>query len=309
MEYSGQTDTCEYTLDGSILSGQFPQDDVFSIGLASIILIDEIAQLHGYAEGEIMDTLNSEEVLNYTVENEGLEMKQASDGTVDIKIDIDKKIPLITIENEYIEVSDLESIKEYISGDGSAQRTKGDIVFHKTGYDNEATVFVGEEGELTENTYKSILSILQVMFDSEEVVNYFEENYSSISVGNKEFSGFKIEINPEKSNMEEVVLGTDDTYQFIRITIDKELARAAATGNVEEEEEQQQQGNSSNGLNTGRANNDYRVSTSNGAKDATEYNGTLPDTGKNAIVAIVIIISIISLIMAGVKIYNYRDIK
>ena len=310
VEYSGQTDTCEYTLDGSIVSGQFPQDDVFSIGLASIILIDEIAQLHGYAEGEIMDTLNSEEVLNYTVDNEGLEMKQASDGTVDIKIDIDKKIPLITIENEYIEVSDLESLKEYISGDGSAQRTKGDIVFHKTGYDNEATVFVGEEGELTENTYKSILSILQVMFDSEEVVNYFKENYSSISVGNKEFSGFKIEVNPEKSNMEKVVLGTDDTYKFIRITIDKEVARVAAAGNVEEEQPQEEQEESSNnGLNIGRANTDYRVSTSNGSRDSTEYNGTLPDTGKNAIVVLAIIISIISLIMAGVKIYNYRDIK
>ena len=307
VEYSGQTDTCEYTLDGSILTTKFSQENALSAGIATMILIDAIGQLHGYKDGDLFDTLNSAEVVNYTVENEGFEIKESSDGSIDVKIDIDKKFTLVNVENAYIEVSDLEDIKEYISGDGFAQKSKGNIIMHKSGYDTEATVFVGEEGELTENAYKSVLSILQVMFNSEEVVDYFKENYGSITTENKEFRGFKIEINPEKSNTEEVVLGTDDTYKFIRITIDKELARAVATGNVKEEEQQE---NGNNGLNIGSNNTtDYRVSTSNGAKDATAYNGTLPDTGKNAIVAIAIIISIISLIMAGVKIYNYKDVK
>jgi len=168
-----------------------------------------------------MQTLQADGISDYTLDKEGLEVKEQADG-IQIKVDIAKKIPLFDFSNTYIEVSDLD--KALIAGDGFLQKSKGNLVFHKSGYGNEAVVFIGEKGKLTQNTYQSILSTLQVMFDTETVMHYFKQNYPNIALGNKEFSGFKIEINPEKSSMEQTVLGADNTYSFIRITINKELA-------------------------------------------------------------------------------------
>ena len=119
-------------------------------------------------------------------------------------MDITKKIPLVDFSNTYIEVSDLQDLKKYISGDGSAEKSKGNIWFNKSGYDGEYTLLVAEKGNLTENTYKSVLSILEVMFDNDKVIQHFKNNYPNISTGDKEFKGFNIKVNPkEKTQWEE----------------------------------------------------------------------------------------------------------
>ncbi len=192
-----------------------------------MILVDCIGQLHGYAEGELIENLNSVDITNYTIEKQGLEIKQFENGRGQIKINIAKKIPLADVSNTYITISDLEELKQYLVGDGMAQKSVGNIIFNKNGYGENVVVFVGEKNNLTQNTYRSILSILQVMFQTEKVVDYFERNYPNASFNNKQFGGFKIEVNPEKSSIEQNVLGNDNTYQFIRLTIDKSLVNNA----------------------------------------------------------------------------------
>lgn len=217
---SNVTTEVVYTLDGNILSTTLTQDNITG-AMASMYLIDSIGQLHGYEDGELFATLNSEEAMNYTLDNDGLEIKQFDNKHVSIKVDITKKIPLADFSNTYIEVSDLKNLKEYISGDGSAEKSKGNIYFHKDGYDGEYSLIVAEKNALTENTYKSMLSILEVMFDSKEPVSYFQNNFPNLSTSNKEFQGIKVEINPEKNDWEKTLLDSDDTYEFIRLTIDK----------------------------------------------------------------------------------------
>ena len=212
------TDTKEYTLDNNILSLEI--NDLTGSVITNV-LIDCVEQLHGYPEGEIGPTLQSEKITDYTLEKEGLEIKQNSDGESTVKIDISKKIPLLDFSKEYIEVEDLDFFKEYISGDGSAETKKGYIYINKSGYDGENTVLVAEKNKLTDNSYKSILSVIEVMFDSKEAVNYFKNNYSSIS-SNKEFVGFKIEINPNKTDFEKSIIPDNSGYKFLRITINKD---------------------------------------------------------------------------------------
>ena len=220
------TTNLEYTLEDSILSANFSGDDAFSGLAVTIVLTDSIGQLHGYSDGELFTTLNSDKISNYTVENEGFEIKEMSNKDYQIKIDISKKIPLIDVSKDYIEVSDLQESKRYIAGDGVVERSKGNIYFNKYGYDGKNTLLIAEKDNLTDNTYKSILSIIEVMFDSSKASDYFKTNYSGMSVGNKEFTGFKIEINPTKTSFEEKIIPSSG-YKFARITINTSLVNSA----------------------------------------------------------------------------------
>lgn len=219
--------TLQYKLNGNILSANFSSDNAFAGAVVSLYVADSVGQLHGYSDGEMLSTLSSDQIMNYTLEKEGIQISQGASGEFIFKLDITKKIPLLNFDDAYIEVSDLEGLKEFLVGGGSAQTGKGNVVFHKRGYDNELTVIVGEKSSLTKNTFRSIQSILEVMFETPKASSYFKANYPNSSFSNKEFTGFKIEVNPTKDSMEEAVLGKDDKYKFVRITIDKAKAKTA----------------------------------------------------------------------------------
>lgn len=224
---NGKTENVELLLQGNILSIEINQEDedAFTKAYVASSVIDIIGQLHGYQEGELSQTINSDKAKNYTLEKEGYEAENISETKFKIKVDITKKIPLVDFSNTYIEVSDLQDLKKYISGDGSAETSKGNIWFNKSGYEGEYTLLVAEKGNLTENTYKSVLSILEVMFDNDKVIQHFKNNYPNISTGDKEFKGFNIKVNPkEKTQREESLIPTDSGYEFVRIVIDKSLA-------------------------------------------------------------------------------------
>lgn len=289
----------EYILEGNILIANFSKDETLYGTIVTTVLLDCIGQLHGYSDGDVLSTLNSGDVSSYTIENEGFEVKQLSNESYQMKIDINKKFPLIDVSNIYIEALDLEELKDYISGNGSAQKSKGNIVFHKSGDDNDITVFVGEKDKLTENTYKSIISILQVMFNqNEKIVNYFKENYSSIS-GDKEFNGFKIEVNPEKSDMEKTVLGEDNTYKFIRITINKKLVSTTINETVVKKDNN----NDTKSFNT-KVNEIWTNEKSSNMSDKI-----IPYAGNNTLIIIVIILMIIASSIIFIKFRNLKDVK
>lgn len=302
---NSSTTNLEYTLEDSILSANFSGDDAFTGLAVTIVLTDSIGQLHGYSDGELFTTLNSDKISSYTIENEGFEARETSDKNYQIKIDISKKIPLIDVSNVYIEVSDLQDLKDYISGDGSAEKSKGNIWFNKSGYDGENTLLIAEKDNLTDNTYKSILSIIEVMFDSSKASDYFKTNYSGISVGNKEFTGFKIEINPTKTELEERLIPSNSGYKFARITIDKSLVNSAMNGtdkNTENKEVDDKIDNSNN----------INKESSNSIKeqDNTLPSGKLPQTGVNMTLTIISILTITLIAIIMYKKYNnYKDIK
>ena len=54
-------------------------------------VIDIIGELHGYQEGELAQTVNSDKAKNYTLEKEGYEVENISETKFKIKVDITKK--------------------------------------------------------------------------------------------------------------------------------------------------------------------------------------------------------------------------
>ena len=55
------------------------------------ILIDSLGQLHGYSEGEMLPTLNSDKIVDYTLENEWLMMSLSDSNELSVKVDISQK--------------------------------------------------------------------------------------------------------------------------------------------------------------------------------------------------------------------------
>ncbi len=219
-----------FTLNENVLSADISIID----SLPASILVDCVGQLHGYSDGETFSTLNSEKFLNYTLEKEGIEITDIDDNLSIIKIDITKKIPLVDMSENFIDVSDIQDKKEYLTNGGTIQWGKENVMFlcrdEQEDLWDDSTLFtilsVAEVEKLTSSSYKSILSVLEVMFGNKEVADYFNSQYSDFSEGDKEFDGFKVEINPVSDDWEEMTFG-NKFNEFIRITIDKDRVVSA----------------------------------------------------------------------------------
>ena len=236
----GEKIEVKYPVDGNIIfiEGDTTNEYDFLKVYMGAVLIECIGQLHGYEAGELTKTVNSEKVEKYTLENEGYKVEKISDTEVKIKIDVSKKIPLVDFSDVYIKVEDLDFLKEYIYGNGSAETSKGNVWFNKSGSNGEYTLLIAEKNKLTENTYKSLLSIIEVMFSDKMNINaveYFKLNYSDISKGDIVFKGFDIKVNPkDKTDWEETLIPSNSGYEFMRIIIDKQLVVSTLNGGNED---------------------------------------------------------------------------
>ena len=188
----------------------------------SKILIDCIEQFHGYAEGEFFDTLNTTQVANYTLADQGLRIETNSPSRFYTQINIAKVIPTLDV-NTYVKEEDLKDLSNNITGDGIAKFKKGNIVFYKYTVNDKDILTIGELGDFTYKIDKSILTVLKVMFGKDEPVNYFKTNYPSVD-SDKNFAGVTVEVNPIKTDVEQHVFSddqSDQSYKFVRITIDR----------------------------------------------------------------------------------------
>ena len=188
----------------------------------SKILIDCIEQFHGYAEGEFFDTLNTTQVANYTLADEGLRIETNSPSRFYTQINIATVIPTLDV-NTYVKEEDLTDLANNIKGDGIAKFKKGNIVFYKYTVNDKDILTIGELGDFTYKIDKSILTVLKVMFGTNAPVDYFKTNYPSVD-SDKNFAGYTVEVNPIKSDVEQHVFSddqSDQSYKFVRITIDR----------------------------------------------------------------------------------------
>lgn len=247
------------------------QEKALVDSMISMLLVDAVQQLHGVAPGAILPTLNDERTQNYTLQEQGLSLQKGTN-TVTIQFDIQKEIPLLSFEDVYITPEHLEQMKEYIAGDGSYQVRTGNVTFYKVGDGNEATITVGEEQELTNNAYRSILSGLQVMFGTTKASQYFEENYTDFSEGNKQIEGITIEIEPIKTEMEQTIF---EDAKIVRLTIDKQKVNQAMG----------EKGQDSN--------------TNNGIDNTIKKDESLPATG----ISVGVIVTIVAVLAVGIYAY------
>lgn len=219
-----------YELNENILSITVTAEDpnALVINLYGTEMIDIVGECHGYDVNESTSILAGVEESQLTLEEYGVVIESISDTSSILKIDINKKVPMADTSEKYLKVSDLikdENTKTRLMGEGKISATGRHININKYDLeDNKVVVCFSEALGFSYLSYNTMSSVVEVMFDSEEAREYFETNYSSINLGDKEFPGFKIEqyakVTPEEENG---ILGV--YMPFTRITIDKNMVK------------------------------------------------------------------------------------
>lgn len=191
-----------FKLEGNILSNEALKDEDLMV---TALLIDSVAQVNGYKEGELIDNFNAfpDEVSKYTIDKEGYELK-TNGNTSSFKMDITRQVPLIDLSGFYLKPSQFDMIAEIVSENsvgnetGAVSKLSYDIVIR----DDKSEIYIGEKEKLTDSAYKSILSALQVMYGP-EVVENFKSLYPSFKSEKTTVGAFTIETNYKMEDEEE----------------------------------------------------------------------------------------------------------
>lgn len=208
-----------WELDDSILSYEHITDEQL---MMVMILADSIGQVNGYEEGELKDTLNSPDIRNYTVENEGIEIKE-NGSYYSVKMDIDKKVPLVDLSDYYLTPEEFEIMTEILenSSSGNQMGKSLKMVYQLIADEDENVIYMGEKNELTQSAYKSVLSAIEVMYNKAAAQD-FPSLYSDFSEGNVWLNGVVVEIDPE---LDADLAGLFDGAQVVKLTFDNEYMK------------------------------------------------------------------------------------
>ena len=210
------TTTTVFTLKDNILQNTKLQDEEI---LTTLLVIDSIGQLQGYEKGKLSQSFNAfpDKVKEYTLENEGIELV-FDENKKSLKIDLTKKVPLIDMNEYYIQPEIFDYIEEIKKNNepGNQNGRSGNIAYDISLDKDINTIEIGQEEELSTSAYKSILSALEVMY-SKEVANHFKEIYPEFVNGKKTIEAFTIDTNYKRDDQENSVF--KDTKEVF-ITID-----------------------------------------------------------------------------------------
>ncbi len=123
-------------------------------------------------------------------------------------------------ENIYITSDFFNNIEPQVKGIGYYQQTIGSLIFYKSSYnDNLIRIIIGEQDELTDLTYKSILSTIKFMYEDE--YEEFASNFTELK--NLGYERYQITLNPTLDEIEKRYLQSYSDYKFVLIEITKEL--------------------------------------------------------------------------------------
>lgn len=221
LTISENTTIVNYELEGDILSYEHLTDDNI---LTAYFLADTIGQVNGYAYGEVLNNFNifTEEISDYTIEKEGFEINE-NNSYYSVKMNINKKVPLIDESTVYLKPSDLDTIKDIIDRNtvGNQSGKKSKLAYDVSFGNDESTICIGEKQENTESTYKSILSAIEVMY-GKEVAGYFETEYPEFEEGIAYHDGFTVECDVQIDTDEYPIFS--DT-KVVLVTIDNEYMK------------------------------------------------------------------------------------
>lgn len=253
--------TCEFELNGNIIAHTYDpmnNDSLYKHTFFTYI-INEISKLYDYEEYELFFTINSKQSDSYTLEKNGFK-KEKSGYVTSYKIDYTKKIPLVDYSNTYIKETDIaEHTKYYQDGSVFSFNTivENQFLWVNTD-DSNLEVIIGETKGVTQNSYKSLMTVLSIIFRNKKINSYFEGNIKEL---NKDLriDGVEIYIDDEqvKNNYSQYEAFKNMGFDFTYIKINKEVLKNAAESYVpttedkkeekeeneptEEKEEQEQQ--------------------------------------------------------------------
>ena len=213
----GTTTSYLFTLENRDLVYEINANDLTS-NLLFLVICDNIGQFHGLEVNDVTNYLSSIDLTTTAVD--GITLTQLENGNYQARINIDTKIDTSSLNTMYIELSDLESYRDFIEGSGTAQLEKGNLMFYKEGNNSTATILIGEKDSLTNLSYNSILSVVELLYPND--LENFKTSYPSLETIS--FDRYTITTNPELTGTLETLYGQyQDEYQFVLIEINKSL--------------------------------------------------------------------------------------
>ena len=213
----------EFKLENDILSNEnLSTEDL----MATMLVINGVGQTYGYKDGELSKNINTfaEDYRKYTLDKEGLELIiNGNDDKVSLKIDISKKVPLIDMDKFYLKVDDLDMISQLISEKqtGNQNGKIGNIGYNIVVGEKESTIQIGQDKNLSDSAYKSIITALEVMY-GENTAKHFQELYPKFEDGKKTVEAFTIEKDYKPEDQDNSVF--KDT-EVVLVTVDNEKVK------------------------------------------------------------------------------------
>ena len=211
----------EFKLADNILSNEkIPVAESTTV----LVVLDSVGQTQGYKDGELAQNINAffEEFQNYTLEKDGLEIV-IGESEISLKLDLTKKIPLIDMSNFYLKTDEFDMISEFIADKetGNQSGKTGNIAYDVFVGKNESTIQIGQDGELSDSAYKSILSALEVMY-GKKVANKFQKLYPKFVDGKKKVGAYTIVKGYKMEDQDDSMF---EGTEIVRITINNKKVK------------------------------------------------------------------------------------
>ena len=212
------TDSLTGTLANNILTYEIAKDDsnILLKGKLLYSIADSIGQVNGNDKGYVSSILGSLDYSKMSIKNNGIEIY--SDGNKNVyKFKVDKKFELGSAADVYFTIDDFINYKDKIIKEGYAQTTKGNLIFYKINENGENIIYFGEPEALTTRTYNSVLSLLEVMYDS-NTSNLFSKAYKHLETGT--FNNLSFIVNYEPTEDEVIYSKLLSNYKIFKLVIE-----------------------------------------------------------------------------------------
>ena len=212
------TDSLTGTLANNILTYEIAKDDsnILLKGKLLYSIADSIGQVNGNDKGYVSSILGSLDYSKMSIKNNGIEIY--SDGNKNVyKFKVDKKFELGSAADVYFTFDDFINYKDKIIKEGYAQTTKGNLIFYKINENGKNIIYFGEPEALTTRTYNSVLSLLEVMYDS-NTSNLFSKAYKHLKTGT--FNNLSFIVNYEPTEDEVIYSKLLSNYKIFKLVID-----------------------------------------------------------------------------------------
>jgi hypothetical protein len=207
--------TLTFKLNNNILSNDnIPNEDL----LIALLVADSVGQKYGYKQGELSQNINAfpDKIREYTLDKEGFEFTFGD--TNSLKIDLSKKVPLIDINQFYLAPEYFDMIRETKKENetGTQNGKSANIAYNISLGTEKSTIEIGQDEQLGDSAYKTILSALEVMY-GKQVANQFQKVYPKFLNEKTTVDAFIIDTNYKREEQESSIFkGTKE----VLVTID-----------------------------------------------------------------------------------------
>ena len=178
-----------------------------------LYVADAVGISNGNIKNDVLTYLNSIDITQTPIN--GLTYNQNENNT-EISLNINTKFDTSSLKTIYFEIQDLQEYETFLKNDGSIQKTKGYLLLNKRNDKNNSTIIIGEKSQQTDLTYKSILSIIELLYPNE--LEEFKKNFPKLE--NKTFTKYQITLNP---TLKEDFKTYGNDYKFTEIKINKTI--------------------------------------------------------------------------------------